>query len=120
MKAVLISGSFKEMKIERKIAEFINNNIKKDKIISFVSSDFKDHKFNDKFSKKIVDSFQNNNLNLKKIYIIDSRKTKEEMVCDLKKSNIIFLLGGDTLKQINFINYLHTGVADCHCQILTL
>ena len=44
------------------------------------------------------------NKKLKKIYIIDSRKTKEEMVCDLKKSNIIFLLGGDTLKQINFIN----------------
>lgn len=104
MKAVLISGSFKEMKIERKIAEFISSNIKKNKIISFVSSDFEDYEFNDKFSKKLVDSFENNNLNLKKIYIIDSRKTKEEMVCDLKKSNIIFLLGGDTLKQINFIN----------------
>lgn len=104
MKAVLISGSYKEIKIEKEIIEFIKINIKNEKIISFIASDFEDYEFNKKFVNKLINLFEQQSLFFEKVHIIDSIKSKSEMIMNLKESNTIFLLGGDTLKQIDSIN----------------
>lgn len=104
MKAVLISGSYKGISISNDIINFINKHIKNKKIISFIASDFEDHEGNKKFTNKLLNSFEEQFVTFEHTHIIDCLKTKEEMYSNLKESNIIFLLGGDTLKQIEYIN----------------
>lgn len=104
MKAVLIGGSYKEIEIAKEIVEFIKINQTTEKIISFIAADFEDFDANKNFSNKLINLFEQQSLFFEKIHIIDSLKSKSEMISNLKESNIIFLLGGDTLKQIDYIN----------------
>lgn len=104
MRAVLISGSYKGLSIPKEIIQFINKYIKSNKVISFIASDFEDYEGNKKFVNKLVDLFKEQSITFKKVYIIDSLKTKPETHSNLKESNLVFLLGGDTLKQIEYIN----------------
>lgn len=104
MKAVLISGSYKKLEIAKEIVEFIKINQTTEKIISFIAADFEDFESNKKFSSKLISLFEQQSLFFQKIHIIDSSKSKSEMISNLKESNVIFLLGGDTLKQIDYIN----------------
>lgn len=104
MKAVLISGSYKGLSIPKEVVKFINKHIKQKKCISFIASDFKDYEGNKKFANKLVNLFEDQSIIFEKVNIIDCLKTKEEMHSNLIESNIVFLLGGDTLKQIDFIN----------------
>jgi len=56
--------------------------------------------------KKLLDAFHSNGMSFNNISILDSRLKKYDMIENIKNSNIIFLLGGDTLKQIKSIkNY---------------
>lgn len=104
MKAVLISGSYKEIRIEQEIVNFIKKYSTKEKNISFIASDFEDYEFNKKFVDKLVNAFKQKSLLFDKINIIDLQKNQTDMISSLKESNLIFLLGGDTLKQIDYIN----------------
>lgn len=104
MKAVLISGSLKKLEIYDKIISFINENIKEEKIISFVASTFDEYNNNDYFVNKLVHLFNEKNIFFDKVNIIDSRISNLDMKVKINNSNIIFLLGGDTLKQIDYIN----------------
>lgn len=105
MKAVLISGSFRKNEIPQDVINFINNNLLKEKNIAFIASTFKEYDRNDSFVDKLLSAFEEKQLLFKNSYIIDSRCSKEEMINNIKKSNIIFLLGGDTLKQIKSIKH---------------
>ena len=106
MKAVLISGSYTKKEIANDIINFINNNITNDKNISFVASEFEKYEDNDKSVNNLLKEFEKKNLKFNNYYIIDSRYSKESMIENIIKSNIIFLLGGDTLEQIKQIkNY---------------
>ncbi|MBQ3021054.1 MAG: Type 1 glutamine amidotransferase-like domain-containing protein [Bacilli bacterium] len=104
MKAVLISGSFKGLSIPKEVVEFINKHVKFKKCITFIASDFEDYEGNKKFTNKLVNLFEEQSIIFEKVNIIDCLKTKEEMHSNLIESNLVFLLGGDTLKQIEFIN----------------
>ena len=106
MKAVLISGSFKKIEIPQNIINFINNKIQTTKKISFIAASFNDYEKNDKFVNKLLNAFEDKKIYFDNISIIDSRTKKNEMINNIKNSNIIFILGGDTLKQIKSIkNY---------------
>lgn len=104
MKYVLMSGSFTRMEIYDEIINFINENVKENKIISFVASSFDNYDSTDKYVDKLLKLFSDKNMYFNNIKIIDNRMNMEEMAKSIKISNIIFLLGGDTLKQIDYIN----------------
>lgn len=105
MKYVLMSGSFKKMEIYQEIIDFLNRNIlEEDRIISFVSCDFDKHNDNDKFVCKLINLFKEKNYKFKLVNIIDDRLSKKEMKNAIESSNIIFMLGGDTLNQMANIN----------------
>jgi len=103
MKAILISGSYKKIEMPENIVEFIMKKTQKYKIC-FISADFSDYISNDKYVKKLIFSFEEHKLKFDEIEIIDKRLLKSEMIEAIKNRNIIFLLGGDTLKQIKSIN----------------
>ena len=83
---------------------FINKNIKTNKRISFIPASFNEYDANDHSANKLLSLFANKKMYFKNIKIIDNRMSKNEMINNIKNSNIVFLLGGDTLKQIDYIN----------------
>ena len=104
MKSVLISGSFNHIEVSYDVVDFINDNLVKEYNIAFVASDFYDYYLNDKFVDKLLTAFKDKKMFFNDVFVIDSRNSKNNMIDKLKKSNIVFLLGGDTLKQIKSIN----------------
>lgn len=104
MKYVLMSGSFTRMEIYDEIINFINKNVKGNKMISFIASSFGDYEKTDHFVNKLLRLFSNKNMYFDDVKIIDERMNIDEMIKSIKISNIVFLLGGDTLEQINYIN----------------
>lgn len=104
MKYILMSGSFKTNEIPNKIINFLNRNLKKINSISFITSTFEDYEKNDYYVEKMKNSFAEKNIKFENVYIIDSRLTESEMKRNINSSNIVFILGGNTLKQMEYIN----------------
>lgn len=104
MKYILMSGSFKTNEIPNKIINFLNRNIKKIDSISFVTSTFDNYEKNDYYVEKMINSFEEKNIKFQNTYIIDSRLTESEMKNNINSSDIVFILGGNTLKQMEYIN----------------
>ena len=104
MKYVLMSGSFTRMEIYQEIIDFLNKYSLNNKNIAFITADFSDYSSNDKYIKKLIKLFNDKEFIFNSVYTIDNRIDSYEMKNYIKDSDIVFLLGGDTLKQINFIN----------------
>ena len=104
MKYVLMSGSFTRMEIYQEIIDFLNKYSLNNKNIAFITADFSDYSSNDKYIKKLIKLFNDKKFIFNSVYIIDNRIDSYEMKNYIKDSDIVFLLGGDTLKQIKFIN----------------
>ena len=104
MLSILMSGSFKKIEVPDNIINFIKKNAKGDYTICFISADFDDFIGNDKFVNKLINEFSRKNINFKNISIIDNRINNNQMISKIRNNKIIFLLGGDTLKQIKSIN----------------
>lgn len=104
MKYILMSGSFKTNEIPNKIINFLNRNLKKINSISFVTSTFEDYKKNDHYVEKMKNSFAEKNIQFENVYTIDSRLNEYEMKKNINSADIVFILGGNTLKQIEYIN----------------
>ena len=103
MKYVLMSGSFTRMEIYQEIIDFLNKYSLNNKNIAFITADFSDYSSNDKYIKKLIKLFNDKKFIFNSVYIIDNRIDSYEMKNYIKDSDIVFLLGGDTLKQIKFI-----------------
>ena len=104
MNYVLMSGSFTRIEIYQKIINFLNKHLLNNKNIAFITADFNDYSSNDKYIKIIIKLFNDKKFMFSSVYTIDNRIDSNMMKKYIKDSNIIFLLGGDTLKQIKFIN----------------
>ena len=104
MKYVLMSGSFTRMEIYQEIIDFLNKFSLNKKNIAFITADFNDYSSNDKYIKKLIKLFNDKEFIFNSVYTIDNRIDSYEMKNYIKDSDIVFLLGGDTLKQIKFIN----------------
>ena len=104
MNYVLMSGSFTRMEIYQPIINFLNNHSLNNKTIAFVTADFNDYSSNDKYIKKIIKLFNDKKFTFSFVYTIDNRIDSNMMKRFIKDSDIVFLLGGDTLKQIKYIN----------------
>ncbi len=104
MNYVLMSGSFTRMEIYQPIINFLNNHSLNNKTIAFVTANFNDYSSNDKYIKKIIKLFNDKKFTFSFVYTIDNRIDSNMMKRFIKDSDIVFLLGGDTLKQIKYIN----------------
>ena len=73
-------------------------------VFVFIASDFNMHSKTDKYINVFINMFNEYNITFKKVYCIDSRVTKEEAQHHIEKADIVWISGGDTLKQIKHIN----------------
>ena len=102
----LISGSYKKQYFEEDFIKELKSEIKDNNVLCFIPTNFNEISRNKQRCQKIVQWFNQKRIIFKKVRIIDYSIDRNQALEYLKESNIIFLYGGDTLKQIEGINKL--------------
>lgn len=69
----------------------------------FIASDFTQHQKNDKYINIFLNMFASNGIIFDDSYIIDKRTTPKKAVQYIEKADIVWISGGDTLKQITYL-----------------
>ena len=100
----LFSGIDKVNGFTKEQATSLKKDIKDNSIITFIASDFDNTEKTDTNKKQLIDAFNNIGINFKCEYLVDKRVSKKEAKELLSKSNIVFLMGGDTYKEMQSIN----------------
>ncbi len=100
----LFSGVDKEKGFDEVQSKYLKQDIKENQIITFIASTFDNHEQNIMHKNKTLNFFSKINITFKKNYLIDNNVTKEEAKEFIKKSNIIYLMGGDTYLQNNSLD----------------
>lgn len=100
----LFSGIDKINGFTKEQASTLKKDIKNNSIITFIASDFNNIEKTDINKNVLIDSFNKIGITFKCEYLVDKRVTKEKAQELLKLSDIVFLMGGDTYKQMNSIN----------------
>lgn len=100
----LFSGLDKEKGFDEVHSKYLKQDIKENQIITFIASTFDNHEQNIMHKNKTLNFFSKINITFKKNYLIDNNVTKEEAKEFIKKSNIIYLMGGDTYLQNNSLD----------------
>ncbi|WP_456278827.1 Type 1 glutamine amidotransferase-like domain-containing protein [Bacillus sp. AK128] len=81
----------------------IKENYSNDGSFLFIASDFSGHSKTDRYSDAILNMFKDKGIVFNEFLIIDDRITTEKAVQCIKKADVIWLSGGDTLKQIAYL-----------------
>lgn len=68
-----------------------------------IASDFTGHAKTDRHTDTFLKMFRDNGIVFNEIYIVDDRVKYEEAVQYIEKADIIWISGGDTLKQIAYL-----------------
>ena len=100
----LFSGIDKVNGFTKEQATSLKKDIKDNSIITFIASDFDNTEKTDTNKKLLIDAFNNIGINFKCEYLVDKRVSKDEAKELLNKSDIVFLMGGDTYKEMKSIN----------------
>ncbi len=100
----LMSGIDKENGFTKEQIESLKKDIKDNSVITFIASDFDNIEKTDKNKNLLIDAFNKAGINFKCEYLVDKRVSKEEAKELLSESNIVFLMGGDTYKEMQSIN----------------
>ena len=109
----LLSGFDKNIGFTGKVIELFQKDIKNDSTITFIASSFDNYEKTDKHYNNIIRFFKDINIFFKNVYLIDNRITKEEAKKYIKKSEVVFLMGGDpekemkSIKQYDLVNILN-------------
>lgn len=99
----LFSGLDKVNGFTKKQKEFLKKDIKNNMNIVFIASSFDNYERNDIKHKELVKLFNDININFNNIYLIDNRVDSNKSKELIKKSDIIFLMGGDPKKEMDSI-----------------
>ena len=99
----LFSGLDKVNGFTKKQKEFLKKDIKNNMNIVFIASSFDNYEINDIKHKELVKLFNDININFNSIYLIDNRIDSNKSKELIKKSDIIFLMGGDPKKEMDSI-----------------
>lgn len=99
----LFSGLDKVNGFTKKQKEFLKKDIKNNMNIVFIASSFDNYEINDIKHKELVKLFNDININFNNIYLIDNRIDSNKSKELIKKSDIIFLMGGDPKKEMDSI-----------------
>lgn len=100
----LLSGIDKINGFTKEQASTLKKDIKSNSIITFIASDFDNIEKTDSNKNVLIDSFNKIGITFKCEYLVDKRTSKEHAKELLESSDIVFLMGGDTYKQMNSIN----------------
>ena len=100
----LFSGIDKVNGFTKEQATSLKKDIKDNSIITFIASDFDNTEKTDTNKTQLIDAFNNIGINFKCEYLVDKRVSKDEAKELLNKSDIVFLMGGDTYKEMKSIN----------------
>lgn len=98
----LFSGLDK-VKFNQNQAKYLKKDIKNNSTILFISSLFEEYENNDKRLNSYLNLFKNINIVFKEIFLIDKRITIEESHNLIDKADIVFLMGGSPVKQMDSI-----------------
>lgn len=99
----LFSGLDKVNGFTKKQKEFLKKDIKNNMNIVFIASLFDNYERNDIKHKELVKLFNDINIKFNSIYLIDNRIDSNKSKELIKKSDIIFLMGGDPKKEMDSI-----------------
>ena len=99
----LFSGLDKVNGFTKKQKEFLKKDIKNNMNIVFIASSFDNYERNDIKHKDLVKLFNDINIKFNSIYLIDNRIDSNKSKELIKKSDIIFLMGGDPKKEMDSI-----------------
>ena len=99
----LFSGLDKVNGFTKKQKEFLKKDIKNNMNIVFIASSFDNYERNDIKHKELVKLFNDINIKFNSIYLIDNRVDSNKSKELIKKSDIIFLMGGDPKKEMDSI-----------------
>lgn len=99
----LFSGISKEQGFNEIQREYLKKDIKNNDTIVFIATTFDDYEKNDLYYNNLIKHFKNIDITFNKAYLIDNRVDKDLAKDYILKSNIIFLMGGDTKKQIDSV-----------------
>ncbi|MCM3034301.1 Type 1 glutamine amidotransferase-like domain-containing protein [Niallia sp. MER 6] len=69
----------------------------------FIASDFSGHSKTDRYTEEILNMFRNKGILFNEFQVIDDRITEKKAKQCIENADIIWLSGGDTLKQIAYL-----------------
>ncbi|WP_461614398.1 Type 1 glutamine amidotransferase-like domain-containing protein [Clostridium sp. Marseille-QA1073] len=81
------------------VKEYYHNNSS----FVLVASDFTEHSKTDRYLDVFLSMFGNSGIVFNKVHIIDDRITREKALQYIGKADIVWIAGGDTLKQIAYL-----------------
>ena len=110
-KVYMLSGSYTKRVFPEDVMKDLNEELNEEPTLAFIPSNFNDHENNLNRVNKIIQMFENSGVKFKTGYLIDNAITKEEAIKIMKKSDVVFLTGGNPLEQIDGINNLDIRVA---------
>lgn len=99
----LFSGISKEQGFNKVQKEYLKKDIKNNYTITFIATTFDDYERNDLYYNNLIKHFKNIDITFSKTHLIDNRVSKDLSKDYILKSNIVFLMGGDTKKQIDSV-----------------
>ena len=86
------------------IAELMKKVIKRRKKFAFIASEFeKFHEMTDQYFREILQLFQEIGIDFETSYVIDGRMKKEEAKDAVQLADVVWLSGGDTIKQYQYL-----------------
>lgn len=88
-----------------KLRSFLENNLNNISKMVYIASNFDDYERNKKYSDKIKNILEEIVHNQIDSTIIDSRLTSNQMINTIDESDILFLAGGNTKQQFDFIKH---------------
>ena len=100
----LLSGIDKEKGFSNLQAKYFKQDIKNTNVITFIASIFSDIEKSNKYLNIMLNWFENINITFKEAYLINDLVTQEQAKEYINKSDVVFIMGGDTLEQIKNIN----------------
>ena len=100
----LLSGIDKEKGFSDIQAKYLKQDIKNTNVISFIASTFSDIEKSNKYLNIMLTWFKNIGITFKESYLINDLVTQEQAKEYINKSDVVFIMGGDTLEQIKNIN----------------
>ena len=110
-KVYMLSGSYTKRVFPEDVMKDLNEELNEEPTLAFIPSNFNDHENNLNRVNKTIQMFENSNVKFNTGYLIDNAITKEEAIKIMKKSDVVFLTGGNPLEQIDGINNLDIRVA---------
>lgn len=100
----LFSGIDKEKGFNSEQKKYLKKDIKNNSNITFIASAFDEYDKNKLFKEKIISFFSDIEIKFNNSNLIDNSISKETAKKILIDSDIVFLMGGDTKKQMESIN----------------